>query len=180
MLEKAENDSLVLRKVFPADLDAVAQYREAFLAAGDSMAGCSFLRRYTDMQDWYAYICKAEHWETCPENFVPDTQFLCIRKQDNQLVGMLDIRHAVNDQTRLFGQIGYSVHPCERQKGYATTQLTLAKTICAEMGMKTVLISCHKDNVASVKVIARNGGILQSETMDERNGKALQLYQIFL
>ena len=178
MLERAENNVLVLRKVFPADLDAVAGYREEFLVTGDSMAGCSFLRRYSDMLDWYDWICKAEHWETCPENFVPDTQYLCFRKRDNHLVGMLDIRHAVNDQTRLFGQIGYSIRASERRKGYTTMQLALAKEICRDMGMETVLVSCHKENTASVKIIQRNGGILQSVTEDERNGKLLQLYQI--
>ena len=58
MLEKAENEILTLRKVLPSDLDAVARYRAEFLEKGGSMDGCSNLRRYDDMNEWYDWIQK--------------------------------------------------------------------------------------------------------------------------
>lgn len=181
MLSFAENDTLILRKVLPSDLDACREYRQEFLDSGDSMDGCSNLRRFENIADWYDWICKAEHPDTCPAGWVPDTQLLCIRKSDGRLVGMADIRHELNDAIlNLFGGIGYSIHPSERRKGYAAMQLALAKVICKHMGMKRLLVCCHKENIASARTIQRNGGILENEVVDERNGEVLQRYWIDL
>ena len=177
----AESQRLIIRKVLPSDLPAAHAYRAAFLASGDTMDGCSNLRRFENMDDWYDWICKAEHRDTCPPNWMPDTQFLSIRKSDGKLIGMLDIRHELNEMClKLFGGIGYSIHPDERGKGYATEQLSLAKEICRSMGMTKILVTCHKENFASAKTILKNGGILENEIVDERNGEALQRYWITL
>lgn len=181
MLECAENEILKLRKVHPSDLEAIGDYRREFLQSGDSMDGCSNLRRFENMRDWYDWIKKAEKRETCPVNWVPDSQFLCVRKTDGRIVGMLDIRHVLNEAClNLFGNIGYSIRKSERRKGYASQQLSLAKIICQSMGMDRILISCHKGNLASAKVIVSNGGIMENEVMDERNGEILQRYWIEL
>jgi len=181
MKYQAESDILILRKVLPSDLDAVKEYRTEFLANGDSMDGCSNLRRYDNMTDWFTWIQKAEGKETCPPNWVPDTQFLCIRRSDSRLVGMLDIRHEMNEAIfSLYGNIGYSIRACERRKGYATMQLALAKEICRSMGMDKILVSCHKENAASARTIQKNGGILDNEVIDERNNQVLQRYWITL
>lgn len=181
MLEKAESEILTLRKVLPSDLEAVREYRAEFLENGDSMDGCSNLRRFEDMADWYNWICNAESPETCPPNWVPDTQFICVRRSDGRIVGMLDIRHELNEAClNLFGNIGYSIRASERRKGYATEQLRLAKEICRGMGMKRILVTCDKENLASAKTILHNGGVLENEVVDERNGEVLQRYWIDL
>ena len=164
MLEKAENEILTLRKVLPSDLDAVARYRAEFLEKGGSMDGCSNLRRYT-----------------CPEHWVPDTQYISVRRSDGRLIGMLDIRKELNeDLLNFYGNVGYSIRHSERRKGYAAMQLKLAKEICRNMGMKKILISCYKENPASAKIILRSGGVLENEVVDQRNGKILQRYWITL
>ena len=181
MIECIESEILTLRKVLPSDLDAVAEYRAEFLAAGDSMDGCSNLRRFENMADWYDWICKAEHRETCPPNWVPDSQYISVRSSDGRLVGMLDIRHELNEAClNLFGNIGYSIRPSQRRKGYAAIQLALAKQICNEMGMAKILVSCHKENAASAKTILRNGGVLENEVVDQRNNEVVQRYWITL
>lgn len=178
---EANNDILTLRKVLPSDLDAIREYRAEFLDQGGSMDGCSNLRRYENMSEWYDWICKAEHPDTCPPNWIPDTQYITVRNSDGKIVGMLDIRHELNEAClNLFGNIGYSIRHSERRKGYATIQLALAKTICKGMGMKKILVSCHKENTASAKTILRNGGVLENEVMDQRNGEVLQRYWISL
>lgn len=175
------NDILILRKVQPSDLEAVREYREEFLAHGDSMDGCSNLRRFEDMEQWYDWICKAESPDTCPAGWVPDSQYLCVRNTDGHIVGMLDIRHALNDALLNYhGHIGYSVRFSERRKGYAKSMLALAKDICRSMGMEKVLVSCHKENTASAKTILKNGGVLDNEVVDHRNGEILQRYWITL
>ena len=181
MIDCMKSDIVTLRKVQPSDLEAAAEYRAEFLSCDDTMDGCSNLRRFSDMADWYDWICKAEHRETCPPNWVPDSQYICVRNSDGKLVGMLDIRHELNeDCLNLFGNIGYSIRPSERRKGYATIQLCLAKNICKEMGLEKILISCHKENAASAKTIIKNGSVLENEVMDHRNGAILQRYWITL
>ena len=181
MLEFVQSDLLLLRKVRLSDLDAVKEYRAEFLAQGDSMDGCSNLRRFENMNDWFDWICKAGNPSTCPPNWVPDTQFISIRQCDGRLVGMLDVRHELNEACRnLFGNIGYSIRSSERGKGYATEQLRLAKEICKSLNMEKILISCHKENLASAKTILRNGGLLENEVVDHRNGEVLQRYWITL
>ena len=46
--------------------------------------------------------------------------------------------------------------------------------------MTKILISCYRDNPASAKTILRNGGILENEVIDERNGSVTQRYWIIL
>lgn len=181
MFNKIESDTLILRKVQPSDLPAVKEYRAEFLANGDSMDGCSNLRRFENMADWYDWIKKAEQRDTCPEGWSPDTQFLSIRPSDGRLIGMLDIRHELNEIClKLFGNIGYSIRASERGKGYATEQLRLALKVCKSMDMDQVLVSCHKENLPSARTILRNGGVLENEVVDERNGEVLQRYWIKL
>lgn len=181
MLEKAKSEILTLRKVHRSDLDAIREYREEFLSNGDSMDGCSNLRRFENMDEWYDWIQKAEHRETCPSHWVPDSQFISVRNSDGRIIGMLDIRHELNEAClNLFGNIGYSIRKSERRKGYAVLQLHLAKEICRSVGLDRILISCHKTNIASQKTILRNGGVLENEVVDERNGEILQRYWISL
>lgn len=181
MLDFTESELLLLRKVQRSDLPAVQEYRSEFLENGGTMDGCSNLRRFEDMNDWYEWIQKAEHRETCPDGWVPDSQYLCLRRKDNRLIGMVDIRHELNDVClNLFGGIGYSNRHSERGKGYASVQLELAKALCREMGMEKLLVTCHKDNLPSRKTIQRCGGVLENEVIDPRNGDILLRYWISL
>ena len=71
MLEKVQTEVLTLRKVRPSDLDAIAEYRAEFLEKGGSMDGCSNLRRYENMMEWYDWIQKAEsRWYSISKMFL--------------------------------------------------------------------------------------------------------------
>ena len=54
-----------------------------------------------------------------------------------------------------YGDIGYSVCPSERRKGYATKMLKYALEVCKELGMKSVILGCYKSNIASSKTIKK-------------------------
>ncbi len=79
-------------------------------------------------------------------------------------MGMIDIRHRLNEYLMQFGRhIGYSViKPCRKQ-GIATKMLSLALEECKILGITRVLITCDKENIASSKTIIRNGGVLENE-----------------
>jgi predicted acetyltransferase len=79
---------------------------------------------------------------------------------DDRVLGMLDIRHELNDFLyRIGGNIGYSVRPSERKKGYATFILAEALDKCREIDMEKILVTCDEDNFGSAKVILNNGGV---------------------
>ena len=143
--------------------EQIKNYRQEFLDAGDSMDGCGSLRV---MDDPYEFIRKCKDYEspkTLPEGLVIATQFLFVRKDDNRLVGMLQVRHYFNDYLSKFGgHIGYSVRPSERRKGYAKAMLAAVLPFCREIGLDKVLITCYEDNIASAATILSCGGRFES------------------
>jgi len=116
--------------------------------------------------------------KTVPKGYVPDTYYFLMYGTKNKILGRVSIRHRLNDNLlQRGGHIGYAVAPSERRKGYATEQLRLALEKCREMGIGPVLITCHKENIASASVIQKNGGILEDER-ESVEGKVLQRYWI--
>ena len=78
--------------------------------------------------------------------------YLCF--DNNKLVGLLSIRYELPENlTEKYGDIGYGVRPSERNKGYATTMLRYALSVCKEKGLDKVLLGCYKDNLASAATI---------------------------
>ncbi|MGX7348202.1 GNAT family N-acetyltransferase [Aerococcus vaginalis] len=75
--------------------------------------------------------------------------------------------------------MGYSVHPDERQKGYATEILQHILAICRAIGESEILLTCDKRNIASRKTIQNNGGVLIDE-LEESNGRITQRFRIAL
>jgi predicted acetyltransferase len=57
------------------------------------------------------------------------------------------------------GHVGYSVVPWKQRRGYATRALGLILPIARQVGLRRVLVTCDRDNIASRKVILANGGI---------------------
>lgn len=159
--------------------DEIMNYKREFIENGDSMHGTAGLSNAENFEEWYSALCDNMREETVRGGLVPATTFLAISNNDGRLIGMIQIRHRLNDYLLNFGgHIGYSVRKSERQKGYATEMLALALKECMKLNIKRVLITCDKDNIASAKTIINNGGILENEVPDE-NGM-VQRYWISL
>ncbi len=91
--------------------------------------------------------------------WVPSSHYFLVNNV-NQIVGMIDIRHELNEYLRTIGgHIGYGIRPSERNKGYASYLLKEALTKCKGLHINQVLITCNEDNIGSIKVILNNGGI---------------------
>lgn len=82
------------------------------------------------------------------------------------------MRHRLTEALRRYaGHIGYGVRASEQGKGYGTLMLKLALERARELGIKQVLITCDDDNMASARVIEKNGLALQDRIVNEVDGK---------
>jgi predicted acetyltransferase len=92
-----------------------------------------------------------------PGGMVPYTMFWYADRAD--FVGMLRIRHHLTDELRTTGgHIGYRVRPSMRNAGHATRMLALALPFAHALGIDPLLLACDESNIASRKVIEKNGG----------------------
>jgi len=72
-----------------------------------------------------------------------------------------DVRHVATKRNVTFaGQLGYGVLPSHRGCGYGTLICRLLLEKARENGFDSVIITCRNDNLASARVIEKNGGKL--------------------
>lgn len=148
----------------PQYKEKLMDYKREFIENGDSMDGSAGLRNANSFEDWYSALCE----ETLRPGLVPSTTYMAISTDDNRLIGMIDIRHSLNDYLLNFGgHIGYSIRKSERKKRYATEMLALGLKECKKLNIEKVLITCDKNNIASAKTIINNGGQLENEISQE-------------
>lgn len=139
--------------------EEIMAYRQEMLDADSEMDGCGNLRRCERAQDWVAFNSRLKNIVTVPEKWVVSTQFAYVRKCDGRILGMLQVRHYLNDYLREYaGHIGYSVRPSERRKGIATAMLREALPFCKSIGLEQVMIACEPTNPGSRGTILNNGG----------------------
>ena len=163
------------------DAEEICAYREEFLEAGDSMDGAGPLRRFPDPLEWLREIEKYTDPATVPEGLVQATQFVYVRKADGRILGMLQVRHTMNDYLEKYaGHIGYSVRPSERRKGIAKRMLRLGLAYCRSIGLPRVMVSCIDTNEGSRRTILANGGIYESTVHEPEKDINLERYWIDL
>ena len=160
-------------------LDEIASYRKAMQDAGSSMDGTSGLSNYDDPTAWLAHVRIMEDEVACPPHLVTSTLYVAVRAGDGRIVGMIDLRHRLNDfLAKIGGHIGYSVRPDERRKGYAKTMLRLVLSEARERGIDRALVTCDDDNIGSARTIEANGGVL--ECVAQFEGETIRRYWITL
>ncbi len=159
----------------------ISLFRKEYLEAGSSMDGCGPLRRCEDPRE-YIVRCKSyTSVETLPSDWVITTQFMLVRKTDDRLVGMIQVRHYSNDYiSRYAGHIGYSVRPSERRRGCAKLMLKAVLPYAREVGLDRVLITCIDDNIGSEKTIRSAGGVYESTVEEPERGRRLKRFWIEL
>ncbi|GAA4845526.1 hypothetical protein GCM10023221_24830 [Luteimicrobium xylanilyticum] len=78
------------------------------------------------------------------------------------MVGRVSVRHELTRSlARVGGHIGYSVRPAYRRRGYATALLRAGLGRACGLGIERALVTCASDNVGSLAVIERCGGVLE-------------------
>jgi predicted acetyltransferase len=132
--------------------------RDAVLRAGeDAWTGQTALAR-ADVPAFIALLNRRARGQDIPNGWVPEATFWVI--ESGQVVGELELRHPLNEWLQqVGGNIGYLTHPEHRNQGVATFALREGLRILAGMGVHQALDTCRNDNVASVRVIEKCGGV---------------------
>lgn len=139
-------------------------------------------------------VLEGETYESCLErinkmsdidyalstNRCPGKTFFLIRENDNKLIGMINIRHHLNEKMLRFGgHIGYGIRPTERQKGYNKINLYLGLIKAyEEFGLEHVMIDCSVSNIGSDKTIKALGGVLERCELDDSDNTMTNVYWI--
>lgn len=166
-------DKIILVEPDLSYADEIIKYKEESLAESPIINGSAGLDRFSSIEIWFEELKKRSCEDTVPKGLVPSSTYLGVREKDNYIVGMIDIRHYLNEYlTQVGGHIGYGVRKTERNKGYAKQMLKLALEKCKELKIKKVLITCDEDNIASEKVIlSANAKLEDIRNVDGENKK---------
>ena len=155
--------------------DEAIEYINEFIRYNSEIHGVGGLNKYLDnYEQWLEHLDNIRKIVEI-DNLVPSETFFLIRENDNKIVGMIDIRLALNEFLKKYGgNIGYSIRPTERRKGYNKINLYLALRFCQEMGLKEVLLDCDVDNIGSCSSIISLGGVLIKEEMNEISNRVMK------
>jgi len=158
--------------------DAIEFIKE-FLDYKSNINGSGGLDKgYLNYKYWLNRVIKNSKEETVEKGKVPASTYFVVRNSDNKIVGMVNIRHRLNDYLLQYsGHIGDCVRPTERRKGFATQMLYMSLVECKDLGIEKVLLICDKTNMGSSKQIINNLGQLENEVKDEK-GRTIQRYWI--
>lgn len=137
-------------------------FKNSFFREGEYIINGSALFDHLNFYEWLEMNEANRNQATVRADWVQATTFFAVRENDNKIVGIIDIRHNLNNMflATYAGHIGYSVVPEERNKGIAVQMLTLAKCYCEELGLDKVMLSTASTNTASIKTILKCGGVL--------------------
>ena len=121
--------------------------------------GTGGLHRFLDNYEGWLEKLENDYNMVPSEERVPARTYFLVRENDNRIVGMINIRTALNEKLSKFGgHIGYSIRPTERGKGYNKINLYLGLKVCDEYGIDKVFMDADLNNPASWKTMEALGG----------------------
>lgn len=156
---------------------AAVAYINEFYEYNSKINGVGGLYKFLDNYDGWLDILESDRNAVVSSDKVPTETFFLVRSNDNYIVGMINIRFALNSRLKRHGgNIGYSIRPTKRGKGYAKIALFLALKECFSLGLTRVLITAEDNNVPSYRTIEALGGVMENKVLDE--GKYFRRYWI--
>jgi predicted acetyltransferase len=167
-------DRLILMKASPKWRSALLEMAEEYAAHGErryqmALADC----------DGYLQRLAADDAGEIPPGRVRQTTYWGMK--DELLVGVIRLRYELTPSLQqLGGHIGYDVRPSLRGRGYGTRMLALVLGRAQEAGLDQVMVTCDVDNIASARVIQKNGGVLQFQGTIDNYDKPIAHYWIQL
>ena len=148
--------------------DDAAEFIREFHEYGSQINGTGGLDRFTENYEGWLEKLSMDYTREPGEEKVPARTYFLVRDSDRRIVGMINIRLALNERLRRWGgNIGYCIRPTERGKGYNKINLYLGLKVCERYGIETVLMDADLDNPASWKTMEALGGVRVREFFDD-------------
>ena len=129
------------------------------------------------------FLAKAQDFEQgkeLPKGWVPAT-YLWLA-DETEFWGEVSIRHELTDALLQFGgNVGYWVRKSAWGRGSGTEMLRQTLAYIGEyLALDSVLLTCNDENIASARIIEKNGGILQDkiENSDRAGTRLTRRYWI--
>ena len=161
--EYSEKGEIYLTLPIEEESEKYRDYRDEFKAFSSPMDGTDLLEVTEDTKEWVEKENGMWREENLPNGYVPSTLLVAKRRKDEKVVGMINIRHSLNDHLlRIGGNIGYSVRPTERGKGYGKKMLSLSLPYLKALGNIRALVTCNVTNEASRRIITSNNGVYEN------------------
>jgi predicted acetyltransferase len=146
---------------------------------GETMVPLVISRDPADFASMVKELHDEAHGVDLPEGWLPASTYWLVTEQQ-RIVGAVNIRHGLTEALfQTGGHIGYGIRPSERRKGYATQILALSLEKAKELGIEKALVVCDATNVGSEKTILKNGGVPDTNFIEE-DGNVVKRFWIAL
>ena len=124
--------------------------------------------------DIFAKFDRYRNERDLPPDRVGEDKYWLVDDEKTCFIGEIAIRYRLNDAlAQRGGHIGYGVRYSEWNRGYGTKMLALALEKVKERHISPVLITCNDDNLASARVMEKNGFALVDKIIVSRDGEDL-------
>jgi predicted acetyltransferase len=134
------------------------------------------------IEDFDAYLAEVRRFEdsaTVPPDWVRCTEFFL--EVDGEVVAGSRLRFELNALLdREGGHIGYDVRPSARGQGFGHLILRLVLREARRAGLVRALVTADADNDPSLRIIEKNGGVLEGNAISLKTGKLVRRYWIDL
>jgi predicted acetyltransferase len=170
------NETVTLIKPTLDLRDDFCSLAEEFFAEGDER----YREATADFEEFVRLCFDEAVGRNLAPGRVPQSTFWLVRNEQ-RILACSRLRHTLNPYLEEFGgHVGYDVRPSERRRGYGTQILRLTLTKARDLGLKRVLVTADNPNIASWRIIEKNGGVLHSEAFSQHTGELLRKYWIEL
>lgn len=163
--------------------EAIIAYLNEFVLYNSDINGSGFLDKILEgylFEECLDKCLNMQYQEYAKKlNRLQSKTFLLIRKNDNKLIGMLNIRWNIPPNIQEFvGNIGYGIRPTERKKGYNKINLYLGLIEIQKLGLKKIYLDCEDNNIASYKTMEALNAKLLSTKIDPYDNLLTRIYSI--
>jgi predicted acetyltransferase len=158
-------------------LDMVADFRAAGETRFDAVP--ELLRH-----DFAAYVARLHEnaqGAALKPGHVSATAYWLSDYDTGAILGISWLRHTLSPTLEFEGgHIGYAIRPSARRNGYGAILLAMVLLEAKQLGLPRVLLTCDTDNIASARIIEKNGGVLGGQGISTQSGKPISRYWIGL
>ena len=163
--------------------EAIIAYLNEFVLYNSDINGSGFLDKILEGYSFEECLDKClnmQYQEYAKKlNRLQSKTFLLIRKNDNKLIGMLNIRWNIPPNIQEFvGNIGYGIRPKKKKKGYNKINLYLGLIEIQKLGLKKIYLDCEDNNIASYKTMEALNAKLLSTKIDPYDNLLTRIYSI--